>query len=78
MRKRYGNLLAIMVVGIVGALAWVAWPSREPVYQGKSLSVWLTGFSYGGTSKYGVDERGVAQALKHMGTNVIPALLAAC
>jgi HEAT repeat protein len=45
MGKKRGILLAVLVVALLGGLAWLVLRPHEPVYQGKSLSAWLEQYS---------------------------------
>jgi hypothetical protein len=83
MRKRFRVLLAILLVAIVGGIAWFVWKPREPVYQGKPLSFWLRGYDYplylgrpGPMPKYlSPDSPAQADAaVRRAGTNAIPVL----
>lgn len=69
MRKRFQIAFAVLLVAVLGVIVWQVRRLREPVYQGKSLSLWLQSYSPDGDSPQ-VDE-----ALRTMGTNVIPTLL---
>jgi HEAT repeat protein len=60
----------VVLFAVLGGLAWLVLRSKEPpepVYQGKRLSEWLTG--YNGSSPE------THEALRRMGTNAIPTLL---
>jgi hypothetical protein len=41
MRKRVHIALVVVLVILAGMSAWQGLRQREPVYQGKRLSVWL-------------------------------------
>jgi hypothetical protein len=41
MRKRVRLLLAVVLVAVIGMIAWQVLRQSEPVYQGKPLSAWL-------------------------------------
>jgi HEAT repeat protein len=69
MRKRVRIALAVLLIAMVGAIAWQALRLREPVYQGKRLSLWLQRYSPDG------DSTEVDEAVRSMGTNAIPTLL---
>jgi len=69
MRKRVQIALAFLLVAIAGVIAWQVLHLREPAYQGKRLSVWLQNYSPDG------DSPEVDDAVRTMGTNVIPTLL---
>ena len=69
MRKRVQIALAVFLVTVVGVIAWQVVRLREPVYQGKPLGVWLQGYGPDGSSPE------VDDAVRMMGTNVIPTLL---
>src|SRR6266481_3095062 len=70
MRKQVQIALAVLLVGVGGVIAWQVRRLREPVYQGKRLSLWLQNYSPDG------DSPEVDEALRTIGTNAIPTLLA--
>src|SRR5438874_13488245 len=75
MRKRlkYGIVIAVGVFAVGVGVVLV--PSREPSYGGKKLSEWVLQSCTGGL---GADVR-IAQAedaIRHIGTNAVPYLLA--
>ena len=45
MRKRFGILLAMLFSGILGVFVWGVLLPREPSYQGKRLSAWLSNWT---------------------------------
>jgi hypothetical protein len=45
MRKRVQIALAVLIVVLAGVSAWLGLREREPVYQGRSLSNWLEGYT---------------------------------
>jgi tetratricopeptide (TPR) repeat protein len=61
------RLIVCLALIVIGGIVWLAWPPREPSYQGKSLSYWLSSQMYQGT--------GSSNALRSIGTNAIPTLL---
>jgi HEAT repeat protein len=71
MTKQARIALAVLLLVIAGLIAWqVLRPhEREPVYQGKSLSVWLREYRGRG------DVDGATHAVRQIGTNAIPTLL---
>jgi len=75
MNKRWRVPLALACVGVLGWLAWQAWPERGPVYRGKPLSYWLKGFDNGdnGQGKPSFDES--VEAVRQTSTNALPVLL---
>jgi HEAT repeat protein len=73
MIKRVHIALAVLLVMLAGVIAWQAMRQREPVYQGKRLSVWLEVLNRERTPSH-PDDR-VAQAIRHMGTNALPVLI---
>jgi HEAT repeats/PBS lyase HEAT-like repeat len=72
-------LLAIVLLAALAACAWFFLSSNqppEPVYQGKTLTVWLEE----GSGSFGQDinseeQQKAADAVGHIGTNAIPTLL---
>ncbi|EEF61661.1 HEAT repeat domain-containing protein [Pedosphaera parvula] len=75
-----GNKGRILVVGFVLILlalfAWQVMRPREPIYEGKSLSVWLEAY-YPTTNQVSdsFEQFKANGAIKHAGTNAIPILL---
>ena len=75
MQKRVQIALAVLLVMLVGVIAWQVLREREPVYQGKRLSGWLQGYIHGG-SYIGVQPEPEAdEAVRQIGTNATSALL---
>jgi hypothetical protein len=76
-KKRY-IFLAVLAVGAVGVLVWLALRGpAEPVYKGKRLSVWLEGYDYYRTN-WVTDQLGkreADEAIHDIGTNALPLLL---
>ena len=77
MRKRVRIVLAVLLVALVSVIVWQAQREREPVYQGKRLSVWLLQYrvnhhSAGGD---GVLDKQAETAIQQIGTNALPTLL---
>jgi hypothetical protein len=72
-RKKRRILIAVLVVVFVGGLAWWAMHPREPVYQGRRLSQWLDEYNRAGAMD---KTRPVSEAIRAMGTNTLPFLLA--
>jgi hypothetical protein len=70
-------LLAAIVVVAMGVLTWFLIRPREPVYDGKPLSVWLQ--RYGDLNYDTVSEqlwhREADEAVRKIGTNALPLLL---
>jgi len=79
MRKRSLIALAILLVAFVGVFGWTTFSFREPMYQGKSLSKWLEGYSFQSDPFTPLKERPEWQqadrAVRHLGTNAVPTLL---
>ena len=75
MRKRYQMAVAVLLVAIVGVLVWlVRFPrEHEPVYQGRTLTQWLDKYNRAGAM---AKTEPVSQAIRAMGTNSLPFLLA--
>jgi hypothetical protein len=66
-------LLAVLVVAALGGLAWLVLRPSEPSYQGRRLSEWLDRYNEAGA----MDKTGpVSDAIRAMGTNSLPFLLA--
>jgi hypothetical protein len=74
MRKRVYIALAVVLVILAGGSAWLGLREREPVYQGKRLSFWLESLNNGGPT--GNDSSAAQQAIRHIGTNALPILIA--
>jgi HEAT repeat protein len=70
MRNRLRSLLlaGLVALALVVGLGWLVLRLREPVYEGNTLSEWLTP----GTNGF---EAGTEDAVRHIGTNAIPTLL---
>jgi HEAT repeat protein len=77
MRKRVQFALAVLLVVLVGVIAWQIPKVREPLYQGKSLSVWLEGYIPNPDTAFSDEERRqrTDAAVRELGTNAIPTLL---
>ena len=76
MRKTRGAAIAVFVVATLGALFWMLLGpgEREPVYQGKTLTYWLSDFWPGRNPTYEKMEQDNL-AVRQIGTNAIPMLL---
>ena len=75
MRKRVQVALAFVLVATAGVIVWQGLREREPVYQGKPLSVWLQRYNTHG-SFIGLRPEPMAdEAVRQIGTNAIPTLL---
>ncbi|MDB6066650.1 MAG: repeat-containing protein [Pedosphaera sp.] len=78
MRKRSRVAFILLLLLVLGAIAWLTLRQNEPVYEGKALSVWLEVYH---TNPQSDDPAGLEalkaadEAVRHMGTNVIPTLL---
>jgi len=78
-RKRVHIAVAVLLAVLVSVIAWqVVHASRErqPVYGGKSLTLWLR--TYAPSSSSGLHSREwneADEAVRHLGTNCIPILL---
>jgi len=77
MRKRHRILLALLGVGIAGLIASQGLREREPVYQGKPLSVWLERYDEGDyvAVTQQLWKKETDEAVRQIGTNAIPVLL---
>jgi hypothetical protein len=77
MRKWVYIALAVLLVILAGVIAWQGLRLREPVYQGKRLSVWL---AQQGTNHFmatrdsEMDKQGQT-AIRQIGTNALPMLI---
>jgi len=76
MRKRVQIALAVLLVAIVGMVVWQVLREREPVYQGKRLTVWLDQYHTQNWAGHNRDSgRQAEDAIRHFGTNAIPIYL---
>jgi hypothetical protein len=76
MKRRVQIVLAILAVAALTVLVREILRFREPVYQGKRLSVWLTQYGTNHWSARGGEaEKQAANAIRHIGTNAIPIYL---
>src|ERR1019366_8151646 len=66
MRKWFQIAVAVLLVILAGVIAWQVLRLRQPVYQGKPLSVWL---------ESGRSDDLYFQAIRHFGTNALPVLI---
>jgi HEAT repeat protein len=73
MIKRVYIALAVLLVILAGVIAWQAMRLREPVYQGKRLSVWLE-ILYRERMANHYDDRD-EQPIRRIGTNALPMLI---
>ncbi|MDB6065626.1 MAG: HEAT-like repeat protein [Pedosphaera sp.] len=73
MRKRFRIVFALLLLAVMGGIAWLALRPNEPVYKGKRLSVWLEGYHPIGLS-FGSREA-ADEAVRQLGTKAIPILL---
>jgi hypothetical protein len=73
MRKRLRIAFAMVSLAILGWLGWHALRPPEPSYQGRRLSEWLDEYNQAGR----LDKtESVSEAIRAMGTNSLPFLLA--
>ena len=79
MKKRNRILLIGLIAVVLGGVAWATLRPREPVYQGKSFSVWLEqyqasfpGIRHGQPS---AKREEAERAIRQIGTNALPTLL---
>lgn len=76
MSKRRRTTLAISAALVAALLVWAFFASREPTYEGRSLSDWLTAGVYYEDEYYYTDGTPFPRdAIQHIGTNAIPYLL---
>ncbi len=72
MKNRFDRVCGVLLVAAVfGVCVWAQWVPREPVYDGKSVSVWLNDLD----PNTGRLSASATNALRHLGTNAIPRLL---
>jgi hypothetical protein len=75
MRKRVQIALAVLLLVVVGVIAWQVLRSSEPVYQGRPLSGWLDQWEKSSLFP-GSEARNQAQAaIRQIGTNALPLFL---
>ncbi|MDB6065622.1 MAG: repeat protein [Pedosphaera sp.] len=77
MRKRSRIGFALLLLAVIGGIAWLAFRPNEPAYKGKRLSVWLEGYRVANVASsqdmkalHELDE-----VVRSSGTNAIPTLL---
>jgi hypothetical protein len=63
---------AVVLLLVIGTLAWRAFHRPEPRYAGKGLRAWLNDYC---TAEYEGDQEDARQAIQRIGTNAIPCLL---
>jgi hypothetical protein len=74
MPKRVYIALAFLLVVLAGVIGWQVLRLREPVYQGRRLSVWLEMATRQRMSGNPYDRE--VEAIRHIGTNALPVLIA--
>ena len=76
-RRPFGRGIVVMgflVLGSIG-LIWVFWPSREPAWDGRTLSYWLQ-IGYGvGMTHMETDREDADVAVRHIGAAALPFLV---
>lgn len=74
MRKMFGFFLVVLLVAILGNIAWLALRPHEyePVYKGKPLRHWL---EYAAKSNIEEEQTQALEAIKILGTNAVPTLI---
>jgi hypothetical protein len=73
-RKRIFIVLTVCVLVGIGVLAF--WPGeKEPEYNGKKLSEWLSEGPISGDGPRSAAEKEAMDAVRHMGTNALPYLI---
>jgi HEAT repeat protein len=77
-----GILAVVLLITVLAGLSWKAMRSREPAYQGKTLSTWLRQFEDAKANQFRDRAQFEAQfvgptqnAVRQMGTNALPTLL---
>ncbi|MDB6063830.1 MAG: repeat-containing protein [Pedosphaera sp.] len=77
MRKRSRIALALLLLAVIGGVAWLTLRPNEPMYKGKRLSAWLEAYALATTESIQdlPSPREADEAVRHIGTNAIPLLL---
>jgi len=76
MHKRVYIVLAVGLVILAGLIAWQGLRQQEPVYGGKTLTLWLRTYAPSASFRLHSPEWNAADdAVRHMGTNCFPILL---
>ena len=75
MRKRAQIALAVVAVAIVSVVVWQVCRQREPVYQGKRLSVWLDDYFRIKEVRADATYESGEVAIREVGNNALPTLL---
>jgi hypothetical protein len=77
MRKRVQIAITVWVVAVVGMVVWqILRPQeREPVYQGRRLSIWLDRYVTDGSVIDVQPDPEVDEAVRQISTNALPTLL---
>ena len=67
MRKRVQIVLAVLLITVMGGIVWQVLREREPVYQGKRVSIWLDqyGTNHWSAGHGGELEKEARIALRH-------------
>jgi hypothetical protein len=73
MPKQVQLALAVLLVAILTVFGWQAFRLREPVYQGKALSVWLETLTQ--QRLRGNFSESSADPIRQIGTNALPVLI---
>src|SRR4051794_11588646 len=75
-RNAVALTISAFIFALLIVLAWRAFPPREPVYQGKTLTVWLKqyGANHWSATNQGL-EKEAQTAIRKIGTNAHPHLL---
>src|SRR5881396_431389 len=80
MGKRFRTILAVAFLIAVGVLVWKVWASGEPDYQGRALTFWIDQYQEHllarGDSEQAVKRDQARTAIREIGTNALPVLLA--
>ena len=80
MQKRIHIALAVVLVTLAGVIGWQVLRLREPVHQGRRLSVWLKAYELNGLAgaeswQVRVEQQEADEAVRQAGTNALPTLL---
>lgn len=73
MRRKLSIGRAVLLMAVLGVMAWVILRPDEPTYRGKRLSQWLDEYNRAGALE---KTEPISEAIRAIGTNSLPYLLA--